>query len=173
MLPLNSGPHRSWREKAAFVFWKFRKLKRHLHQHKWLFFPVLFVAYSVEQVRLGLFPRVGLRLLRTESPLERRLYYALRSKYKEELKTQYTIGSYKVDLAIPNYKLALECDGTDLFVNPKNQSRHQKQLHDLRKQGWKVMRFSRRRLLKQMDQVVFEITEYTNKRATGKFPFTR
>ncbi|MBA4601512.1 endonuclease domain-containing protein [Thermoactinomyces mirandus] len=173
MLPLILGPHRPWREKAAFVFWKFRKLKRHLLRHKWLFFPFLFISYIIEQIRLGMFPCVSLRLLRTESPLERRLYYALRSKYSDELKTQYTIGSYKVDLAIPKYKLALECDGTDLFVNPKSQSHHQKQQHDLRNRGWRVMRFSRRRLLKQMDQVVSEITEYTNKGATGKFPFTR
>ena len=148
--------------------WRFRKLRRKWRNH-WLWLPFFIPVYFYEQIRLGIFPRIHLQLLHTRSPWARKLYYMLYSTYGCELKTQYSISHYKVDIAIPKYKLALECDGEE-FIHPKKQLQFQKKKHELGKQGWKVMRFSPRRLSKQMDQVIYEITEYTDIVKRRKYP---
>src|SRR3954465_15678839 len=52
-----------------------------------------------------------LQYIRTrKSPIERRLYVALKTAgYR--VKAQYAMGAYRCDLAIPKYKLVIECDG--------------------------------------------------------------
>ena len=148
--------------------WRFRKLRRKWRNH-WLYLPIFIPVSFYEQIRLGIFPRIHLQLLNTRSPKERMLYYKLYSIYGHELKSRYSISRYQVDIAIPKYKLALDCDGEE-FIHPKKQLLSQKKKHELAKHGWKLMRFSPRRLSTQADQIIREITEYTNIAKKRKHP---
>jgi very-short-patch-repair endonuclease len=63
---------------------------------------------------------------------------------------------YKIDVAIPGIKLAVEADGSSHFGEKRRKS-------DLRKDafltglGWKVLRFSNRMILKRPHQVLSEL----------------
>ncbi|KYQ86588.1 MULTISPECIES: DUF559 domain-containing protein [Thermoactinomyces] len=155
-------------DRCCQLSWKFRKLRRKWRHH-WLWIPFFIPVWIYEQVRLGFFPFIHFQLLHTCNPWERKLYYALYSKFGRDVKIRYPIHRHRVAIAIPKYKLALECDG-DTVIRPKKQLRFQTKKHDLGKQGWKVMRFSRRRLSGEMDQVIREITEYTNIMKKRKSP---
>ncbi|HLR51804.1 MAG TPA: DUF559 domain-containing protein [Candidatus Avamphibacillus sp.] len=80
-----------------------------------------------------------------ESPIERRLYDAmLFNGY--DAKTQVPYGRYRIDLALPEYRLAIECDGKASH-STKEQKAHDYQKNAyLRKNGWKVLRFSGSRI---------------------------
>lgn len=58
---------------------------------------------------------VDLERHKTESPIERRLYDAL--KFRGEcVKTQVRCGKYRIDIALPAYNIAVECDGKALSL---------------------------------------------------------
>jgi very-short-patch-repair endonuclease len=138
---------------------------------KLILLPLVILKYMVEQVCLGHFPGFDFGMLKTKSRLERRLYYAIRHKYKGKIKAQYPCGPYSIDFALPKYKLALECDGNGYFSQKRVKYRRRDEY--LRKHGWKVMRFTGNRLKHQLDETVNEITEYTTKMDLYKWPFTR
>lgn len=48
--------------------------------------------------------------LKLESPIERRLYQALKFR-GEYIETQVPCGKYRIDIALPAYRIAIECDG--------------------------------------------------------------
>jgi very-short-patch-repair endonuclease len=48
--------------------------------------------------------------LKLESPIERHLYQALKFR-GEYIKTQVPCGKYRIDIALPAYRIAIECDG--------------------------------------------------------------
>jgi very-short-patch-repair endonuclease len=126
-----------------------------------------------EQVWLGYFPGFDFAMLKTESVLERRLYYAIRHKYKGKIKAQYPCGPYLIDFALPKYKLALECNGKFHAYGHRRGERNRRRYEYLKKHGWKVMYFNSKRLLYQLDDAVKEITEYTDKIDLKKWPFIK
>lgn len=77
---------------------------------------------------------------KTQSPIERKVYNALKSRYS--LKTQVPCGKYFIDIAIPKYRIAIETDGRAYH------SSYQQKAHDRRKDqfleshGWTVLRFT-------------------------------
>lgn len=145
--------------RRKYIVWK-RKMDRRL---KILFLPLLIPKYLLEQAALGHVPRFEWILVEMDSPLERRLYYALRKHYKGKIRAQYPFGPYWIDLALPEYKLALECDGDSYHSGRKMQEHDQKRDAYMRKRGWKVMRFSTRQLKYFMPSVVKRIQQYTEK----------
>jgi very-short-patch-repair endonuclease len=138
---------------------------------KLILLPLVILKYMGEQVCLGHFPGFDFGMLKTKSLLERRLYYAIRHKYKGKIKTQYPCGPYSIDFALPKYKLALECDGNGYYYRKRVKCRRRDEY--LRKHGWKVMRFNGNRLKHRLDDAVNEITEYTTKIDLYKWPFSR
>ncbi|MGG1290750.1 DUF559 domain-containing protein [Bacillus smithii] len=60
-----------------------------------------------------------------ESPIELRLYDAL-SLNGYYVKTQVPCGKYRIDLALPKYKIAIECDGHQ-YHSTSEQKAHDRQ----------------------------------------------
>jgi very-short-patch-repair endonuclease len=81
--------------------------------------------------------------LKCESPIERRLYDTLRIQ-GYYVKTQVPCGKYRIDLALPTYKIAIECDGKAYHSTPEQKTHDRRKDAYLRKNGWRVLRFSGR-----------------------------
>lgn len=79
-----------------------------------------------------------------EYPIETYLWDALE---REELfymaRKQYEIGPYRIDIAFPVCKLAIECDGAEYHrANITQLERDQKRDKYLARKGWRTIRFS-------------------------------
>ena len=84
-------------------------------------------------------PYFKLRLC--ESPIELRFFVFSMHKIPN-LRPQVVVGPYRVDLAIPEKKVAIELDGHE-FHKTSNQRTHDAQRERyLQKQGWQVIRFT-------------------------------
>lgn len=99
-----------------------------------------------------------------ESPIERRLYNGLVS-YGLHPRTQYPAGrKYRIDIAFPGPKLAIECDGKAFHSSPKQKAHDRKKDRYLKSQGWTVLRFSGSRIHRDLPSVVKRISEELTKR---------
>lgn len=91
-----------------------------------------------------------------ESPIERRLYRAL-SHNGYRLQCQVQCGAYRIDLVLPAYKIAIECDGKPYHSSAEQKAHDRKKNAYLQKHGWKVMRFSGRQINHNMSHVLSRI----------------
>ncbi|MFC7321953.1 endonuclease domain-containing protein [Halobacillus campisalis] len=98
-----------------------------------------------------------------ESPIERRLYNGLVS-YGLHPRTQYPEGKFRIDIAFPGLKLAIECDGKAFHSSAAQKAHDRKKDRYLRSKGWKVMRFSGSRIHRSLPSVVKKISEELTKR---------
>ena len=135
---------------------RYRKIKKLSSERAILRAAVIFM----ESLVLGEKPIWDYQYAKTQSPIERRLYNALKRKgYK--IKTQVRCGKYFIDIALPRHKIAIECDG-----KPYHSSYNQKQ-HDARKNkflrdhGWKVLRFSGSQINGKLKWVLSKIEKLT------------
>lgn len=96
-----------------------------------------------------------------ESPIERRLYDALqlRGYY---VRTQVPCGKYRIDLALPAYKIAIECDGRAYHSTPEQRAHDRRKNAYLRKHGWRVLRFSGRMIYRDLPKVIARIEKEFN-----------
>lgn len=76
-----------------------------------------------------------------ESYIEERLYNALVKEGYRPI-TQLRCGYYWIDIALPEYKLAIECDGKQWHSSPEQKKHDRKKNYYLKKNGWKVCRLS-------------------------------
>ena len=79
---------------------------------------------------------------------------------KEELmrrsltpKIQYKLASYWLDLAFPEYKIAIECDGDYWHSKPIQIRKDEEREEKIKKMGWKLMRFKETEILKNVEYV--------------------
>lgn len=83
-----------------------------------------------------------------ESFIEVYLYEALSvitSQSKEtpiRIKPQYVVGGFRLDIAFPDYKLAIECDGQEYHSSNEARFRDTERDQVLRREGWTTIRFS-------------------------------
>ena len=91
-----------------------------------------------------------------ESPIEHRLYNALRNSGYHPT-TQVKVGRYRIDIAFPTHKLAIECDGRNFHSTPNAKARDKRRDAYLRSQGWKVLRFSGSRIHRDMKWILRRI----------------
>lgn len=91
-----------------------------------------------------------------ESPIELRLYDAL-SLNGYYVKTQVSCGKYRIDLALPTYKIAIECDGHQYHSTSEQKAHDRRKNAYLRQQGWKVLRFSGRAIHWNLPKVLAKI----------------
>ncbi|MBU9714409.1 endonuclease domain-containing protein [Evansella tamaricis] len=84
---------------------------------------------------------IDLEFQKTESPIEIRLLKALRINGYYP-RTQVPCGKFRIDIAFPVQKLAIECDGAAFHSTPKQKAHDRKKDTFLRKHGWKVLRFT-------------------------------
>jgi very-short-patch-repair endonuclease len=94
--------------------------------------------------------------LKCESPIERHLYDTLRI-LGYYVQTQVPCGKYRIDLALPAYKIAIECDGKAYHSTPEQKAHDRRKDAYLRKNGWKVLRFSGRMIYQDLPKVIAQI----------------
>jgi very-short-patch-repair endonuclease len=111
------------------------------------------IGLGLEQIRMGRFPWVDVQLLKCESYIERKLYNRLWVEgYK--MRTQEPCGRYKIDIVIPKYKIAIECDGEEWHSSPKQKEHDRRKDRFLRKNGWTVIRFTGKRIVNRLESCV-------------------
>ncbi|SEN80969.1 Protein of unknown function [Mesobacillus persicus] len=101
---------------------------------------------------------ITLQQLKCESYIERRLYKALVSN-GYHIRTQVPCGKYRIDLTLPEHKIAIECDGKDFHSTPEQKIHDRKKNAYLRKNGWKVIRFSGRQINRELKKVISQINK--------------
>ncbi|TYS57919.1 DUF559 domain-containing protein [Bacillus infantis] len=97
-----------------------------------------------------------------ESPIERRLFDALTAS-GYDVNAQVRRGSYRIDLALISYNIAIECDGKEFHSSPEAKKRDRRKDAYLRKNGWVVLRFSGRQINKELPKVVERIEKELKK----------
>lgn len=107
------------------------------------------------------------QLNKCESPIEKRVLKALWMRdYKAT--TQYPIRRYRIDLALPEYRLAIECDGKEFHSSKKAKAHDRKRDAYLRSIGWKTLRFSGSKINGDIGQVISRIeSEIQKKHLSG------
>ncbi|MFC7442446.1 endonuclease domain-containing protein [Laceyella putida] len=102
---------------------------------------------------MGRFPWVDVQLLKCESPIERRLYNRL---WVEgfRMRTQEPCGRYRIDIAIPKYMIAIECDGEEWHSSPDQKEKDRRKDRFLRQNGWTVVRFKGKRIVNRLESCV-------------------
>lgn len=123
-------------------------------------YPILAIKFIIEQVQWGVFPTLDLNMFKTDSILERWLYYDIKSLYKGRIIPQYVIGPFWADFALPDYKLVIELDGAT-YHQDKEKDRRRDAF--MKKKGWKVLRFTYADIKKRRAASIQKITEYTRK----------
>jgi very-short-patch-repair endonuclease len=73
---------------------------------------------------------------------------------------QFQLGQYTTDFAMPQIKLAIECDGEQWHSEPEAKAHDQKRDMDLANNGWTTLRFAERDLKENIDGVQKTITAY-------------
>ncbi|MED4534832.1 endonuclease domain-containing protein, partial [Metabacillus fastidiosus] len=74
-----------------------------------------------------------------------------------EVKTQVPCGKYRIDLVLPSYNLAIECDGKAYHSSTAQKAHDQRKNAYLRRSGWKVLRFTGSQINSNMAEVIKKI----------------
>lgn len=120
--------------------------------------PIMFAISLLREPSKVEWPTVEIDYERDkcESYIEIKLYDALLFN-KYDVKTQVPCGRYRIDLALPESRLAIECDGK-AFHSTKEQKAHDYRKNAyLRKNGWKVLRFSGSRIHRDLAGVLRKV----------------
>ena len=93
-----------------------------------------------------------------ESPIESVLYMSLVTQglLPPTLVVQWQVGRYRLDMAIPEAWIDIECDGDKYHSNKRTDSERDRYL---RNAGWNVQRFRSWRILDAPDSCVWDIHE--------------
>jgi very-short-patch-repair endonuclease len=91
------------------------------------------------------------------SEAERLLVKLLRAASITGWKTNYRVGPYKVDVAFPELKIALETDGWAFHSDEEAFQHDRKRQNYLILQGWRVLRFTWLDLVEYPQRVIAEI----------------
>lgn len=100
---------------------------------------------------------------KTESPIERRLFNALRFR-DIPVVCQYPFDFYRLDMALPWLKICIECDGK-YHLLPDRKIRDRKRDAYLRARGWKTLRFTGRQINGDINGVIRRIEQEIRKKA--------
>jgi very-short-patch-repair endonuclease len=76
-----------------------------------------------------------------ESYIEERLYNELKKNGYNPI-PQVRCGPYRIDLALYEHRLAIECDGKAYHSTPEQKKHDARKNYYLKKNGWKVCRLS-------------------------------
>ena len=131
------------------------------------------VASIFERMRMNF----GELLKGCESEIEAHLLHALYpelgSDSQENLRSQHVIDYYNMpitipDLAFPEDKIAVYCDGYKYHSNLDSFQKDRKQSRELQLQGWFVLRFSGSEILNDTDTVILTIQQAIRKKEIQK-----
>lgn len=91
-----------------------------------------------------------------ESPIERILYRWF-LEYHVHVELQYEIPPYRVDFALPDLKVVVECDGKEFHSSEEQIEYDRKRDSFLMSKGWKVLRYTGSRIFLEPTEVVKEV----------------
>lgn len=97
-----------------------------------------------------------------ESPIEEKVYNALK-RYGVYLIPQHKIGKYRVDFALPNRRIAIECDGKEWHKDKTKDTLRDTYLFE---KGWIVYRFEGWRIEYKLRDVINEILSLVDDKKT-------
>ena len=83
-------------------------------------------------------------------------------------KANYPVGPYKIDVAFPELKIAIETDGWAFHSDPDAFRRDRKRQNYLILQGWRVLRFTWLDLVEYPQRVIAEIRAAISARSIGR-----
>lgn len=97
--------------------------------------------------------------IKVGSPIEKILHIALlNANLGKYLETQYKIGKYRVDFAIPKAQLVIEADGQEYhFENILQLERDQKRDKYLAKKGWRILHIDGTMIRRKTDECIEKI----------------
>ena len=98
------------------------------------------------------------RLRREMTPQEKHLWYDFLKKLPVDVKRQKNIESYIVDFYIPFYKIVIEIDGSQHFID-ENRLNDEKRDIALNKWGITVLRYTNDDINRSFDTVCNDILE--------------
>lgn len=125
-----------------------------------LFFALLAVALLAYIFRPKVEPVPYNPRNKCESPIERRLYDALAFR-GYAVSTQVPCGKYRIDLALYGPRIAIECDGKAYHSSKQQKAHDYRKNAYLKRNGWRVMRFSGREINRDMAKILGQIDEAT------------
>lgn len=96
-----------------------------------------------------------------ESPIEKRVYNGL-LQHDLHATPQHRQGKYRIDLAFPSSMLAIECDGKAYHSSPTQKAHDKKKDQFLKSKGWTVLRFTGRRIHRDLPGVVKKVKDNLN-----------
>lgn len=76
--------------------------------------------------------------------------------------SQYPLGPYRTDFAIPQIRLAIECDGEYWHKQPEAVAKDMKRDSELAASGWTVVRFAERDINERMPDIQYSISSLIN-----------
>lgn len=91
-----------------------------------------------------------------KSAIERRLFDSLINK-GYYAKTQVSCGKYQIDIALPNYLIAIEFGGNPYQISPFQKAYDRRKLRYLRKQGWRIIRIRERSVYGDIGRIMRRI----------------
>ena len=100
-----------------------------------------------------------------DSPPELRLYLNMVAAGMPLPAIQYRIGRYRVDLAYPVIKLAIEVDGLEFHGSQQAFIKDQKRQRDIQNEGWTVIRFATKEVNINSSGCVQEIARMASRMA--------
>jgi very-short-patch-repair endonuclease len=123
-------------------------------------------GYSVgtEEHATELFTRF-LGFVLAESPVEHQLWKSMLGLYQFPYTlplpvSQYAINGYRLDLAWPDQKVAVEVDGHDYHKTKEQRSYDAKRDRELMKMGWTTLRFTGSDVYQDADAVAIEVLAF-------------
>ncbi len=119
---------------------------------------IIFMMIDLKKVRTN--PTCSSeQIYNCESYIERRLYNALVFN-GYTVHTQVPCGSYRIDLTLPAYRVAIECDGKAFHSSPQQKAHDRRKNAYLRRHGWKVLRFSGQAINRDLNKVLNTIKQH-------------
>ena len=98
-----------------------------------------------------------------ESPIELRFFVFAMRKIPN-LHPQVIVNSYRIDLAIPEKKVAIELDGHEFHKTRTQRTNDAKRERYFQRQGWQVIRFTGTEIHKDVSKCIDEAIEIIEKR---------
>ena len=97
-----------------------------------------------------------------ESPIELRFFVYAMHKIPG-LHPQVVVDSYRIDLAVPEKKVAIELDGHEFHKSREQRTYDAKRQRYLQRQGWQVIRFTGTEIYEDVFKCIDEAIEIINR----------
>ncbi|HZH58645.1 MAG TPA: DUF559 domain-containing protein [Metabacillus sp.] len=126
--------------------------------------PFIFLYLQSKRPKPRQIDYINFQRNKCQSPIERRLFNAL--TYRGfNVRTQERCGPYWIDLALPTYRIAIECDGKAYHSMPEQKKHDKKKDKYLRRNGWSVLRFTGSDINGNMPKVLRRIEKKVRERS--------